>query len=57
VAELAAWLPGRLLDNGDRRQRFIAVMKLGAAGLKSARGCSGYFERNTEFRRKRHLRT
>jgi len=31
VAELAAWLPGRLLDNGDRRQRFIAVMKLGVS--------------------------
>jgi len=31
LAELAAWLPGRLLDNGDRRQRFIAVMKLGVS--------------------------
>jgi hypothetical protein len=31
VAELAAWLPGRLLDNGDRRQRFIAVIKLGVS--------------------------
>src|SRR5436309_10580534 len=30
---------------------------LGTAGLESAAGCGGYFERNTELRRERHLRS
>jgi len=39
VAELAAWLPRAIARHGDRRQRFIAVMKLAFPDVLSGIFC------------------